>query len=643
MLQKLHPEAFEYIVFDEAHRAAAAGHRRVLDHFIPEFLLGMTATPERMDGFNVYELFDFNVPYEIRLNRALEEDMLCPFHHFGVADATLEDGQTLSEQSDLRALISPDRVSHLVRALAVYGLASVPPRGLIFCSRKEEARSLSEALNKRTLRGVPLRTVALTGEDSVSRREEAVASLERGELHYILTVDVFNEGVDIPSVNQIVMLRQTQSSIVFVQQLGRGLRKAPNKECVIVLDFIANYANNYLIPIALFGDESLNKESLRQKMIAAEEAGVLPGLASVRFDKISQDRVLRAITAAKLDSIPNLKKAIELMRNRLGKTPALFDFLRFESVDPVVLATSMKGGYPTLVERVLKVPTGLSERERAAIDLLSNEVLTAKRAHEFVLLRALLSRQAMSDSDMAEALAEAGVAVEQGQLESAVETLSLAQHSEVDCVRYQRGLVSRTAAGVSIDPGVASSYAQSESFRDAVDDILKTGQTLVERRYADGTPFVPGWQYSRKEATRLLNWPRKWTSTLYGYRVNRDTGTCAIFVTLHKADDVAASTAYEDQLLDPSTMLWYTRSRRTLASDEVRAIVNNEVALHVFVKKDDAEGTDFYYLGQARSEAAEQTTMAGDKAQPLDVVRMRLHFDNPIQSALFDYFHPTIT
>ena len=215
-----------------------------------------------------------------------------------------------------------------------------------------QARLLSDALNARTLRGRQLRTVSLGGDDPIAVRESAVEDLEAGRLDYILTVDVFNEGVDIPSVNQIIMLRQTQSAIVFVQQLGRGLRKLPDKECVIVLDFIGNYANNYLIPIARFGDESLNKESLKQHLIAAEEAGVLPGLASVRFDRVAQERVLKSIVSARLDSMPNLKNAIETLRNRLGKVPALSDFLRFDSVDPVLLATK-DTSYPALVERVL--------------------------------------------------------------------------------------------------------------------------------------------------------------------------------------------------------------------------------------------------------------------------------------------------
>lgn len=643
VLSSFAPDEFDYIVVDEAHRAGAVTYQRVLEYFEPKFLLGMTATPERTDGFNVYELFDYNVAYEIRLDRALEEDMLCPFHYYGIADVTLSSGQTLRGDAELKVLISPERVSHLIKAIEVYGQASVPPRGLIFCSGREEARLLSDALNQKTLRGRPLRTAALTGADPIPVREQTVDRLESGELDYILTVDVFNEGVDIPSVNQVIMLRQTQSAIVFVQQLGRGLRKHPDKECVIVLDFIGNYTNNYLIPIALFGDESLNKESLKQHLIAAEEAGVLPGLASIRFDRISQERVLKSIAATKLDSIQNLRSAIETLRNRLGKVPALSDFLRFDSVDPVLLATKATS-YPALVERVLRVPSSLTAFEHRALDLLSQEVMTAKRAHEFVLLRLLVERGVLSRDDIARGFAEAGISADVRHITSAIETLSLSKHAESDVKRFGQGIVTLDAEGqVVLTPDFENSLRQSAAFRVAVQDIIDTGLQLVARRYADALPFAVGRQYSRKEVARLLCWPRKWAATIFGYRVSRETKSCAIFVTLHKSKEVAASTAYEDQLLDTASMLWYTRSRRTLASDEVRAIVDNDIDIHVFVKKDDADGIDFYYLGQATSHAAEQTTMPGDGDVRLDVVRMRLQFTEPIDSALFDYFHPKLT
>lgn len=641
-LRMFAPDEFDYIVIDEAHRTGAATHRKVIEYFRPKFLLGMTATPERMDGFNVFELFDYNVPYEIRLNRALEENMLTPFHYYGVTDVVLDDGETLDATTSLRHLVSSDRIDHVLSAIETYALASVEPRGLMFCSRKDEARALSAALNQRMLLGRPLRTLALTGDDSPEVREHAVAKLENGELDYILTVDIFNEGVDIPTVNQIVMLRQTESAIVFVQQLGRGLRKAEGKECVIVLDFIGNYAKNFLIPIALFGDDSLNKESLKQHLIAAEEEGVVAGLASIRFDKISQDRVLRAINTAKLDSMPNLKRAIETLRNRLGRIPSLFDFLRFESVDPVVMATK-KRSYPELIEHLLRSPSDLTASEKSALEMLSSEVLTAKRSHEVIVLRALLNQEVLALEAVRDVLSRTGAPADNRHVMSAIDTLTLDGHAEADLKRYGMAVATWDGRHLHLNRDVAESYRTSLTFQAAVDDLLSTGEHLVRERYADGQPFVRGWQYSRKEVTRLLCWPRKWTSTLYGYRVNRETGTCAIFVTLHKSEDISASTAYEDELLDASTLHWFTRSRRTLASDEVKAIVEHEVTNHVFVKKDDAEGSEFFYLGRATAHDVEQTTMPGAAGAVLDVVRMNLRFDQPIKASLFDYFHPSLT
>lgn len=635
------PDEFGYIIIDEAHRSGAVSYGRILNHFHPGFLLGMTATPERGDGINIFELYGFNVPYEIRLNHALEANMLSPFHYYGVADVVYESGDSPSDE--LSVLIAPERVDHVIRAIETYGQAGAAPRGLIFCSRKSEAHELSTALNSRLLRGRPMRTIALTGDNSVEFREQSVARLEAGELDYILTVDVFNEGVDIPTINQVVMLRQTKSAIVFVQQLGRGLRKAPNKDYLVVIDFIGNYANNYLIPIALFGDESLNKESLRKNLIAAEESGVLPGLSSVRFDRIAQERILRSITSAKLDSMVMLKAAVTSIYERVGGVPSLWDFLRFESVDPVLLATKAEN-YPTLAAKILGTDSGLTTDENRMLGLLSHEVLPSKRPHEFRLVRLLLDQGSQTKDQIASAFGASGIQATPAEIEGAIDTLTIENHAEVDHNRYRSGVAERESTGrIALTANFRGVYTKSLPFRTAVDDLLKTGAHIVVDRYAGGDPFVQGAQYSRKEVTRLLNFPRKWTSTLYGYKADAASRTCPIFVTLHKSDEVSASTAYEDALIDRSTMLWYTKSNRTLQSPLEKAIAAGEYRLPIFVKKDDAEGSEFYYLGDATPADAEDTTMSGNSGAPVKVARMHLRFDKPIDASLFDYFHPTLT
>lgn len=642
-LANLDPNSFDYVLIDEVHRATAPTYQRVINHFHPDFLLGLTATPERSDGTSVFELFHFNVPYEIRLNAALEQGMLSPFHYYGVADITFEDGTTTTDATPLFRLLTGDRVDHILTAIRRYGQAGARPRGLIFCSRKEEARELSRLLNERELRGKNLRTVALTGEDAIEVREEQVKRLESGELDYILTVDVFNEGVDIPSVNQVLMLRQTQSAIVFVQQLGRGLRKSPSKEYLVVIDFIGNYANNYLIPIALFGDDSLNRESIRRSLIAAEERGAIAGLSSVSFDRIAHQRVMRSLQTAQLDSLHNLKIAIETIRNRIGQMPVLQDFLRFESVDPVVLATKV-GSYPSLIQKLFAEDHGLSSIEERLLALLGSEVLAAKRVHESVVMKTLLTRDNTTVSDVVRILAESGLRAEPFEVGSAIRAFTRSGLTAVERSRF--GGVSAATLDdegrLSLAPDFRASFESSAVFRDAVEDILATSQRLVVDRYHLREPFTVAAQYTRMDARRILGWPGTLNGqNIGGYWVDRTTFTCGIFVTLRKAEDVSASTAYEDAILDPSTMVWFSKSKRTLDSPDVSAITSGDFALHVFVRKDDADGAGHYYLGRASAHGAEDTRMRGGARLP--VVRMFLKFEQRIDPGVYSYFHPELT
>ena len=227
ILYNFKKDEFDYIVIDEVHKAGANSYQKVVNYFMPKFLLGMTATPERNDDFDIFKMFDNNIAYEIRLQQALEEDLLCPFHYFGISDVTV-DGTELNDNSDFRFLVAEERVNHIIDKINFYGYCGDRVKGLIFCSSKKEAKKLSNIFNNRGYK-----TVALTGEDSQEVREDAIKRLEQDEidnsLDYIFTVDIFNEGVDIPSINQIVMLRPTQSAIIFVQQLGRGLRKSKFK------------------------------------------------------------------------------------------------------------------------------------------------------------------------------------------------------------------------------------------------------------------------------------------------------------------------------------------------------------------------------------------------------------------------------
>jgi superfamily II DNA or RNA helicase len=635
-LREISPDTFDYVLIDEVHRAGAASYRKLIDHLQPDFLLGMTATPERTDDFNVFELFDYNVPYEIRLQKALEADMLAPFHYYGVTDY-VKNGEVIDQVADLSRLVASERVDHLIAQIERYGHAGAPVKGLIFCSKNDEAAELSRILNQRAVHGQLLRTRALSGGNSVEERERAGQMLESGELDYIATVDIFNEGIDIPSVNQVVMLRQTLSSIVFTQQLGRGLRKAAGKDHLVVIDFIGNYDNNYLIPIALFGDSTLNKDSIRKKIIDAQEAGAIAGLSSVNFDAISRQKIFASLATTTLDSMSNLKKSFVDLKNRLGRSPELIDFARFDTVDPTVIATKQKN-YWTFLNKVGALDVQAEAFEGAVLTFLSGELLNGKRPHELLLLDTLLSQSGgVTIERYQNLLAERGLVSDAPTLNSIQAVLDLTFFTEAEAAKYgAKPIVLLRDGAYNLAENITAALAADPIFRKQVRDVVDTGLYLARHRYNWSGQLEVGRRYSRKDVCRLLNWQSNQQSTIYGYKVDTFSNSCPIFVTYHKGSEVSESTKYEDEFLNPSTLTWYTRSRRTLASGEVKAIVENRLPLHVFAKKDDAEGTDFYYLGTAKSRDARQTKMSGESGH--DVVSMTLGLASPIESSLYEYF-----
>ncbi len=649
-LTNFSPDAFDYIVIDEVHRAAATSYREIIDHFAPSFLLGLTATPERTDGFNVFELFDYNVPFEIRLHEALEEKMLVPFHYYGVTDFLHENQETIDDLAQLSHLVADERVEHILQALRRYGHPT-DVKGLMFCSRKEEAYELSTLLNQSYLNGRQLRTKVLTGTDKAEQRELVIEELESGEIDYILTVDIFNEGIDIPPVNQVVMLRGTESSIVFTQQLGRGLRKAPGKDHLRVIDFIGNYANNYLIPVALFGDNSRNKDSIRKNLLDNNSTNTLAGVSSVNFDEISQQRILASLNKARLVGKPVFKNDIQQLLNRLGRIPKLFDFARFNTVDPVLLAseydkTTKYKSYWQLLKDLKFVDQAPTSAEASVLGFLSSEILSGKRPHELLLLRELLQQESVTRDEFIDLLEAQATKADDFTLSSVERVLSLNFYTSAQFQKYGASpLVVVEGNKYQLNPDFRTLYEASpnddrspaEIFKNHVDDIIDTGLFLSrERGYWSGE-LKEGAMYSRREVCRILNWPNNHESTLYGYKRDAVTSTCPIFVTYDKEDDVSESTKYGDEFLSPHTLHWYSRSKRTLASNELQPIINNEDDLRLFVKKSDSEGNDFYYLGKVESQNQQDHKMPVAEGETLDVVTMDLSLLTPVEQGLYDY------
>lgn len=248
---KTDADFYDYIVVDEFHHAAAPTYQKLLEYYQPKILLGLTATPERMDGKNILDYFSGRIAAEIRLPEAIDRKLLCPFQYFGVTDtadlSSLKwrtggyDKNELSNLYTLSGLVAERRADLVVNSILKYVTDINEVKGLGFCVSIEHAQFMADYFNAR---GIP--SMALTGNSPDEERNAAKQRLVSGELRFIFVVDIYNEGVDIPEVNTVLFLRPTESLTVFLQQLGRGLRLAENKECLTVLDFIGQ-ANKSII------------------------------------------------------------------------------------------------------------------------------------------------------------------------------------------------------------------------------------------------------------------------------------------------------------------------------------------------------------------------------------------------------------
>ncbi|XOQ51899.1 MAG: DUF3427 domain-containing protein [Succiniclasticum sp.] len=334
--ERLDPTYYDMIIVDEFHHAAAASYQKLLTYFQPKILLGMTATPERMDGKDVLQYFGSHIAAEIRLPDAIERRLLCPFHYFGVADTVDLSGlrwtngqyniEDLNNAFALDAILANRRAHAILDAVDRYTADWRDIRGIGFCVSKVHAHFMAQYCNEHN---VP----ALALDDSTPDRDRAAAKekLESGQVTFLFAVDLFNEGVDIPSVNTVLFLRPTNSLTVFLQQLGRGLRLAPHKDCLTVLDFVAQANRNYNFAgrmRALVGSQDV---AIRHEI--TDGFPHLPKGCSIQLEEIAQQRILENITA-RLRRAEYYKELVRELYAAAGNTvPSLQEFLRAADVD----------------------------------------------------------------------------------------------------------------------------------------------------------------------------------------------------------------------------------------------------------------------------------------------------------------------
>ncbi|MFD5537221.1 DUF3427 domain-containing protein [Streptomyces sp. NPDC127079] len=322
-LEQFDPEHFDIIVVDEFHHATASTYRRVLNHFKPRQLLGLTATPERADGLNVQdEFFEGRIAAEMRLWEALDNDLLCPFHYFGVPDGTdlsrLNWRSGTYDQSQLGDLFSADHARARIVIKQVRDKVSDPTgmRALGFCVTRKHAHFMAKCFQE-----AGFNAAALDSESKPEVRDRILSELKAGEIQVIFSVDLFNEGLDIPDVDTLLLLRPTNSATVFLQQLGRGLRRTPDKPVLTVLDFIGQHRAEFRFEEQFRAMTNLSRNRLLEH--AERDFPLLPSGCQIILEGKAKDLVLDNVRTQIKATIQTLAKEA-----RTFDTPLLGDYLR---------------------------------------------------------------------------------------------------------------------------------------------------------------------------------------------------------------------------------------------------------------------------------------------------------------------------
>ena len=447
------------------------------------------------------------------------------------------------------------------------------------------------------------------------------------------------------------MLRPTESAIVFIQQLGRGLRKIQGKEYLTVIDFIGNYENNYLIPIALYGDKSFDKSKI--KKILVNESNMLPGSSTINFDKISKDRIFKAIDTAKLQTKRDLKKDFELLKYKLGRTPTMVDFMRHDSRNPKAYVSEYKSywnfvstlpsyGFPQVKETEAREG---DIKKKKLVEFFSSDIGNGKRVEEVVLILELIENRECSIEKLRTIIKDRyNHEISDNTIKSLYKNLNLEFVTEkhekrIITVRkkYDFNIVKLEADKFIVEEEFIE-FLRDDEFKFYLLDVLEYSILEYEKNYRvedfyDG--FVLYEKYSRKDVLRLLNWEKNEVAQgIAGYKVNEKLKNCPVFITYHGDEQI-----YDHGFLNRSEFKWMSKARRKLTSPDMTIIQNIKLRMPLFVKKSDDEGIEFFYMGDMtpKEDGIEETKILDKKGKEVSVVGIECRLNRGVEDGIYRY------
>ena len=618
---------FDYIIVDECHHATAKTYREIIGYFEPEFLLGLTATPERMDNQDVFDLFDKNVPYELRLRDAIIYDLVVPFKYYGIRDALINYGLSKSEERKMVAQLATEEHCDFITREIEKHRGEGKLKALAFCRSVAHASMMCEAM------GTRYKTAYLTGKNDIGERIRAYNDLQSDEkeLEILFTVDILNEGVDIPGVNMVLFLRPTESSTIFIQQLGRGLRKYENKQYVTVLDFIGNsYKRSVQIAFALssLADNFVLEKRLMMALVQDDFKAI--GLSDygveINIDDLSKEEIISFIERENFNSLGYLKQDYFNFRKYIGAEsyPKHMDYLNNDCAPDLLRFLSIKIGgrkcvsYYNFLHGILddvdddaKLLPVFSDRQVEFANYLS-AMLPLVRKHEYEIFKCLVNGvTAIQDIE--------------GYMAENIEGYKSEELKHALTYMLDTGFV--TVRGNNLE---LQGVTLDSDYVEYLEDLLTYGLTRYTVDYGAETGFKL-WQSYRMDQVqlKLLKNPGHIFVGTYYYG-----DTVVIFASLKKDASIAERLNYKDKFIEPAMFQW--ESMANVSASDLHKLNSSKEVLLFIRKVSDENGIvmPFTYVGKGRL-TNPRKQVAFDEQKKKDVVTYL--FDIPMEHELPDY------
>lgn len=611
---------FDYIIIDECHHATAETYKKIIGYFEPEFLLGLTATPERMDNQDVFDLFDKNVPYELRLRDAIINDLVVPFKYYGIRDQLVDYGLPKGEERKMIAQLANEEHIDFISAHIESHRGKGKLKALAFCRNVTHARMMCEAM------GEHYKTAYLTGRNDVGERIRAYNDLQSDEtdLEILFTVDILNEGVDIPGVNMVLFLRPTESSTIFIQQLGRGLRKYDNKPYVTVLDFIGNsYKRSVQIAFAL-GSLSRNlilEKKLMQQLVNDdfEALGLREYGVEINIDDLSKEEIISYIENENFNSLSYMKQDYYNFKKYINSEyyPKHMDFLNNDCAPDILRFMSIKIGgkknvsYYNFLRGIEEenLPT-FSEKQILFVNYLSSQ-LPLVRKHEYLIFDCLV-RGITDLSDIKQILDQNIIGCKEEETGHALQYI------------YKNGFACEESSVLKLN------IEMDEDFKEYVLDLLSYGLTRYFIDFGDEDGFKL-WQSYRMDQVQMKFLKNPQHNQVGTYYYGKEV---VIFASLKKDLSDEDRLNYNDKFLEPALFQW--ESMANVSAADVERQQNSEHA-YLFIRKvSDENGIvlPFIYVGKGKM-TNPRKQVKPDSTKDRDVVTYL--YDIVMENELPDY------